>query len=34
LCQLLPKLYIPDEMDDYKVKALLVLLAAIKTVRC
>ncbi|GAA5979389.1 hypothetical protein JCM10908_002905 [Rhodotorula pacifica] len=29
-CQLLPKLYIPDETDDAKIHALLVLLEALK----
>ena len=30
LCQLLPKLYITEEADDFKAKALLVLIGAIK----
>lgn len=31
-CQLLPKLYIPEETDDAKVRALLVLVEALKEV--
>ena len=31
-CQLLPKLYIPEETDDAKVRALLVLIEALKEV--
>lgn len=33
LCQLLPKLYIPDEIDDLKVKGLLTLITSLKLVR-
>jgi condensin complex subunit 3 len=32
-CQLLPKLYIPEEADDYSIKALLELISALKDVR-
>lgn len=32
LCQLLPKLYIPDEIDDLKIKCLLVLIESLKLV--
>ncbi|KAI5479984.1 condensin complex subunit 3 [Pseudohyphozyma bogoriensis] len=30
LCQLLPKLYIPDEIDELKIKSLLTLIASLK----
>ena len=33
LCQLLPKLYIPDEIDDLKIKGLLTLITSLKLVR-
>ncbi|BGO88973.1 hypothetical protein NBRC10512_005103 [Rhodotorula toruloides] len=32
-CQLLPKLYIPDETDDLKIKALMVMIEELKTNR-
>ncbi|BGP22271.1 condensin complex subunit 3 [Rhodotorula toruloides] len=32
-CQLLPKLYIPDETDDLKIKALVVMIEELKTNR-
>lgn len=32
-CQLLPKLHIPEESDELKVKALTVLVAELKEVR-
>lgn len=34
LCQLLPKLYIPEEIADLKVKSLLWLVASLKVVSC